>query len=78
VEELADLVRNGESAMVLFVVQRGDATAVAPHALIDPEFADALTDAERAGVAVRAAGFAFDAGGRVTGCSSLPVLTPQV
>ena len=78
VSELADLVREGDSAMVLFVVQRGDAKAVAPHALIDPAFADALTDAEKAGVALRAAGFAFDARGRVTACSSLPVLTPRV
>ena len=77
VQELADLVRNGESAMVLFVAQRGDVLAVAPHALIDPDFADALSDAERAGVELRAAGFQFDASGRVTGCASIPVLTPQ-
>ena len=77
VKELTSLVHDGEAAMVLFIVQRGDATAVAPHALIDPAFADALADAEQAGVALRAAGFGFDARGRVTGCASLPVLTPR-
>ena len=77
VQELTTLVRGGESAMILFVAQRGDAKAVAPHALIDPEFADALADAEKAGVALRAAGIRFDARGAVTGCVSLPVLTPR-
>jgi sugar fermentation stimulation protein A len=77
VSELAALARKGDSAMLLFVVQRGDATAVAPHSLIDPAFADALADAEKAGVDLRAAGFRFDARGRVTGCHTLPVLTPR-
>ena len=76
-QELAALVRAGESAMILFVAQRGDAKAVAPHALIDPAFADALADAEKAGVVLRAAGVRFDARGAVTGCASLPVLTPR-
>ena len=65
---------SGDGAMVLFVVQRGDATAVAPHGAIDPAFAAALVDAHQAGVALRAVGVGFDARGAVTGCGVLPVL----
>ncbi len=53
-EELIAARRNGMDAIVLFVIQRGDATAFTPNHKTDPAFADALRRAARAGVAVRA------------------------
>jgi sugar fermentation stimulation protein A len=52
--ELLDLARRGQPALLVFVVQRGDARAVAPFAERDPEFARALAEARRGGVALRA------------------------
>jgi sugar fermentation stimulation protein A len=54
--ELALHARSGGDALLAFVVQRPDVSAVSPHAAIDPEFAAALAEARRTGV--RLLGFA--------------------
>jgi sugar fermentation stimulation protein A len=53
-EHLADRIRAGERAALLFVVQRGDADSVAPADDIDPAYGEALREAARAGVEVHA------------------------
>lgn len=53
-ELLASACHNGEAAAVLFLVQRSDASALAPHRAADPAFAYALREAARAGVQVLA------------------------
>jgi sugar fermentation stimulation protein A len=76
--ELADAIADrdvgaeGDRAAVVFIVQRGDATRFAPNAETDPAFARALTEAARAGVAVRAFGCRVDLGGIVL-ANELPV-----
>jgi sugar fermentation stimulation protein A len=50
VRELAAHAREGGAALAVFVAQRPDARAVAPHREIDPDFADAVAEARRAGV----------------------------
>jgi sugar fermentation stimulation protein A len=77
VDELAALARRGEEAMVLFIVQRGDADSVSAHPAIDPAFAASLAAARAAGVRLRAAGFRFDAAGRATYLGPLPVRNPR-
>ncbi len=52
--DLCRRVRAGERAAVVFVVQRGDATAFAPHPTADPDFPTALQEAAACGVVVRA------------------------
>jgi len=52
--ELQAIVRGGEEGAVVFVVQRCDAHRFAPHRDADPQFADALVAASRAGVLVEA------------------------
>lgn len=52
--ELAHAVAQGEQGVVVFVVQRSDATAFAPHVQADPAFARALSAARNQGVAVQA------------------------
>lgn len=52
--ELIARVEAGERAAVVFVVQRPDAVAFAPHQEADPAFAARLTEAARAGVMVYA------------------------
>lgn len=54
VAELVDAVREGDSAAVIFVVQRPDAESFSPHREVDPEFAGILGQASEGGVAVRA------------------------
>jgi sugar fermentation stimulation protein A len=54
VRELAEATRQGLRAVVVFVVQRSDADAFAPHAEMDRPFADAVHEAVRAGVAMKA------------------------
>lgn len=54
VRELAAHVARGGHAAVVFVVQRRDARALAPHAGNDPGFAAALRAAVRSGVGVYA------------------------
>lgn len=51
--ELAALVRGGDRAVLLLLVQRGDCASFRPAREIDPAWADALDDARRAGVEVR-------------------------
>ncbi len=51
---LANRVRAGERAALLFVVQRGDADSVAPADDIDPAYGEALREAALAGVEVHA------------------------
>ena len=54
-EHLIAARRRGLGAVVLFVIQRGDALAFAPNRWTDSLFAGALERAARAGVCVRAA-----------------------
>lgn len=48
--ELAHLAESGVRTAVVFVIQRGDGTAVMVNRAIDPEFADALVEVARRGV----------------------------
>ncbi len=73
VRELEQAVRSGTRAAVLFVVQRDDARAVAPHAGIDPEFTRALQSAAASGVLLRAARYRLLASGAAVWLGSLPV-----
>ena len=52
VRELAQAAAGGARAAVVFVVQRDDACCFEPHDAADPEFAAALREAARQGVAV--------------------------
>ena len=52
--ELAKAATAGDRAAVLFVVQRPDAVAFAPHPCADPEFTKWLRAAAQAGVEIRA------------------------
>jgi len=54
VEALAERVRAGDRATVLFTVQRADAKSVRPSDLHDPTFAEACREARGAGVRFRA------------------------
>jgi sugar fermentation stimulation protein A len=60
-EELVQLARGGQRAALVYVVQRGDATAVAAAARVDPAYAAALDLAAAAGVAVVAVEIAVTA-----------------
>jgi sugar fermentation stimulation protein A len=51
---LAKAATAGDRAVVLFVVQRPDAVAFAPHPCADPEFTKWLRAAAQAGVEIRA------------------------
>lgn len=53
-ETLAATAASGDRAAAVFVVQRSDATAFAPHEEMDPAFADTLYRVARSGVTVRA------------------------
>ncbi len=61
--ELLELVRGGEAAQVIFLVQRGDADYVSPFRARDPDFAQALGEAARGGVRLRAYGCDVGPGG---------------
>ncbi len=50
--ELAEMVRQGQRAVLFFLVQRGDCGRVAPAADIDPAYAEALDRALAAGVEI--------------------------
>ena len=54
VQELTDVVTEGDQAAIVFVVQRQDARRFAPHDPADPSFGDALRHAADAGVGVYA------------------------
>ena len=51
-QELQDIVLQGERAAVVFIIQREDAAAFAPAAAVDPLFAETLRQAVAAGVEV--------------------------
>jgi sugar fermentation stimulation protein A len=71
--ELEEEVRSGGRALVLFIVQRPDARAVAPNSMTDPGFARALASAARSGVLMRAARFHFAPSGRAAFRGFIPV-----
>lgn len=71
--ELTARVGHGERAVLLYVVQRGDATAVRAAAAVDPAYAVALAGARRAGVAALAIQVAVAPSGLVP-WRELPVL----
>jgi len=73
IDELTGIVRDGGGALLLFVVQRGDARVVIPHRRIDPELADAVAAAREAGVIVRAAAFRISPAGKALYLGPLPV-----
>ncbi|WP_193371401.1 DNA/RNA nuclease SfsA [Pelagibius marinus] len=50
--ELAEMVRQGQRAVLFFLAQRGDCDRVAPAADIDPAYAEALDRALAAGVEI--------------------------
>jgi sugar fermentation stimulation protein A len=52
--ELSDMVREGARAVQLFIVQRGDCDVLSPARDLDPNYADALVAASKAGVEVLA------------------------
>lgn len=54
VETLARAVERGDDAAIVFVVQRDDARAFAPHDASDPKFGRALRAAAQAGVRIYA------------------------
>lgn len=54
VRELIAHRRKGGRALVVFVVQRDDASSLSPYAANDPTFAEALLSARRAGVGLLA------------------------
>ena len=60
--ELAEMVRQGDRAVALFVVQRTDCDRFAPAADCDPKFAAALAEVADAGVEVLVYGGEIDPG----------------
>ena len=50
--ELANIVREGNRAMVIFLAQRGDVRGFKPAEDIDPDFSEALRDASARGVEI--------------------------
>ena len=51
-EELAEVARGGERAVLFFLVQRGDCKRLKIAADIDPDYADAFNEALKAGLEV--------------------------
>jgi sugar fermentation stimulation protein A len=73
VQALADRVRRGDRAVLLFCALHNGIDQVAPASAIDPDYATAVRAAAKDGVEVRAVGCHIDPGGmRVT--RPLPVL----
>jgi len=72
--ELAHLAEAGVRSAVVFVVQRGDGTAVAVNRAIDPDFAVALSEVARRGVELYAYRCPLTLAGIRLG-EGLPVLT---
>lgn len=52
IRELCSLKRSGTNAGILFIIQRNDATAFSPNRETQPAFAEALREAEKAGVRI--------------------------
>ncbi|MCK5882319.1 MAG: DNA/RNA nuclease SfsA [Bacteriovoracaceae bacterium] len=50
--ELTQIVKNGDRACMLYIVQREDVDRFAPAFKIDPEYAKLLTEAHKAGVEI--------------------------
>jgi sugar fermentation stimulation protein A len=73
---LAQAVRGGVRAAVVFVVQREDATSFAPHRQADPLFAEALAQAMAAGVEAYAYRCRVDLQS-ICLAEEVPVLVPQ-
>ena len=73
---LAQAVGKGERAVVIFVVQREDATAFAPHQQADPLFSEAMEKAQQASVEAYAYRCHVDTQG-ICITDSLPVLSPR-
>jgi sugar fermentation stimulation protein A len=73
VERLAELARDGQRAVLLYVVQRADCLRVAPADAIDPAYSDALRAAVRAGIETFALGARVTARG-ITVTGRLPVV----
>lgn len=71
--ELIGMVREGHRALLLFIVQRGDATGVQAAADLDPAYAEGLAEAAAAGVEMQALGCAVSPEA-ITAERSLPVL----
>jgi sugar fermentation stimulation protein A len=59
-EELAEAVRRGYRACVLFIVQRNDAVVLSPNDEVDPMFGEAIRKAVKKGVEVYAYYSEFD------------------
>jgi sugar fermentation stimulation protein A len=59
--ELVDAVKHGYDGAVLFLIQRQDARAFAPHRDMDPKFAEALAFAATSGVRILAYGCKVEA-----------------
>lgn len=74
IRELTDLAKSGVGACISFIVTRSDALSFAPFAERDPDFAEALTQAIKAGVRVVA--FAFGAGCEFLFVGKIPVEIP--
>lgn len=53
-DELANLVAEGDQASAVFIAQRGDAARFTPYEAVDPAFAETLRRVHRQGVAIRA------------------------
>jgi sugar fermentation stimulation protein A len=54
VHELIERAREGQPAALVFVAMRPDAERIAPQASMDPDFANAVREAQDAGVTVQA------------------------
>jgi sugar fermentation stimulation protein A len=74
-EELAQVARGGQRAVLLYVVQRTDCARMRLAADLDPAYARAAADAAAAGVAFLCHGTTIDRGG-VALAGELPVLPP--
>jgi sugar fermentation stimulation protein A len=70
--ELVRMAEAGYRAMLLFVVQRPDAIAVAPAGDLDPAYAEGLAWAAQNGVELRAVGCKVEPGG-ITPYEPIPV-----
>jgi len=74
VRELLDLVKDGQRALIIFVVMRDDAVVFQPHWEQDPDFALALQEAAAGGVEV----YAFASEIKPAGASLGPALPVEL
>lgn len=72
-KELIAVAQRGERAAAVFIAQRADAMRFGAHRETDPAFADALAEARRAGVTIRAYACAVSRA-EITIARSIPVL----